>query len=321
MTKIINKQLIEANIDFRELTDQIEKYYRLLKDGTVVVTTRTFTPTVEGGKYITGAAHNTDTESFITMAQPVMPWFGEKGLPVATTSYMYSSFRTGELKAVVSGADLVKFRTPAKSALAAKYLAAKKEEYTLGIIGLGIQAVTHAQAFAAHFNITRVVVTSKDPTKRTDRIHQIESSLGIDVEVLSKADVIAASDILVVLTSATEPLVNFADLHPGQLVIGTDHAETVARDVVLNADKVFVDYRPTAENEVAAVKLLLADGHKYEDIVDGDLLELASDESPGRTAESEIIFFQSLGVLNENLAAVEYLYEKTKDQAPEMAMD
>jgi ornithine cyclodeaminase len=108
------------------------------------------------------------------------------------------------------------------------------------------------------------------------------------------------------------------DLHKGQLVIGTDHAETVAKDVALNADKVFVDYRPTAENENATIKMLLADGQKYEELVDGDLLQLTSEEVVGRNSDDEIIFFQSLGVLNENLAAAEYFYNKLQNQAQEV---
>jgi ornithine cyclodeaminase len=107
-------------------------------------------------------------------------------------------------------------------------------------------------------------------------------------------------------------------LHKGQLVIGTDHAETVAKDVALNAEKVFVDYRPTAENEPATIRMLLEEGHAYEEIVDGDLLQLTGGALPGRESEDEIIFFQSLGVLNENLAAVEYLYDKLKNEAEEI---
>lgn len=318
MTKIINRKLIEESLNFPELVDYIEKYYQLLKKGTVTVTPRTFTPTQDKGLFISGGAINFENENFIVMSQPVMPWLGEQGLPVATTTYMYSSFRTGELKAVIGGSDLVKYRTPAKSALAAKYLAVKKKEYTLGLIGMGIQAVTHAQAFSALFNVTRVLAHARTPEKRKHNLAEIESKMGKGVELLSKEEVIKQADILVVITSAKEPIVHFSDLHKGQLLIGTDHAETVAKDVALQADKVFVDYRPTAENENATIKILLEEGNKYEDLVDGDLLQLTGGEITGRSSDTEIIFFQSLGVLNENLAAVEYFYNKVQNMATEV---
>lgn len=318
MAKIINKTLIEENINFPELIDQINSYYKLLKENKIGVTGRTFTDTKDGGKYIIGGATNFENETFIVMAQPVMPWFATQALPVATTSYLYSSFRTGEILAVVGGTDLVKYRTPAKSVLAAKYLSPKKDSYTLGLIGLGIQAVTHAEAFKSIFNIERIVATSKDPARRKNNLDAIKDKTGIEVEILGREEVVKQSDILIVITSHKEPLVNFSELHKGQLVIGTDHAETIARDVALNADKVFIDYRPTAENEFGTVKILLDLGTKFEDLVDGDLLQLASGEIKGRESEDEIIFFQSLGVLNENLAAVEYFYKKLKDNAEEV---
>ncbi len=312
MTKFIDAQTIEDYINYPELVDQIENYYQKLKEGKVSVTSRIFNPTVEGGVFIVGGATNFETESFIVMSQLVMPWLRDKAEPVARTSYLYTNYKTGELKAVVTGGDLVRYRTPAKSALVAKYLAPKKSKYTLGLIGLGIQAITHAEAFKSMFNINRIVAHSRTPQKWQHNIDAINESLYMDVEILSREEVIEQSDILIIITSAKEPLLNFSDLHKGQLVIGTDHAETVAKDVVLKADKVFVDYRPTAENEIGPVKILLDEGQKYEDIVDGDLLQLATGELKGRESEDEIIFFQSLGVLHENLATVEYLYEKTK---------
>jgi ornithine cyclodeaminase len=320
MTKIINKKLIEEAIEYKELIDQIEKYYQLLKEGKVAVTNRIFTDSKDGGKYIIGGATNFENETYIVMGQTVMPWLAEQALPVAMTSYLYNSFRTAEIKAVVGGIDIVRFRTAAKSALAAKYLAPKKDEYTLGLIGLGIQSVTHSEAISSIFNVSRIIANSKNPEKRGANLESIKSKLGRSVELLSKEEVIKQSDILVVISSAKEPLVNFAELHAGQLVIGTDHAETVAKDVVLNADKVFVDYRPTAESEMAAVKMLLDEGQKYEEIVDGDLLQLASGELKGRDSENEIIFFQSLGVMHENLATVEYLYGKVGSKAEEVEM-
>lgn len=318
MAKIINKQLIEDAMDYGELIDQIEKYYAMLKEGKVEVTNRIFSPTKDKGLYIIGGATNFENENFITMSQIVMPWLGEKALPVATTSYLYSSFRTSEIKAVVGGADVVKYRTPGKSALAAKYLAPKKQEYTLGLIGLGIQAVTHVEAFKSIFNVTKVVANSRTPEKWEHNINAIKSSTDLEVEIVSKEDLLKQADIVVVITSSKEPIVTFDMLHKGQLIIGTDHADTVAKDVALNADQVFVDYRPTAENENATIKMLLEEGKKYEDVVDGDLLQLATGDIEGRKSDDEIIFFQSLGVMCENLAAVEYIYDKVGDKAEEV---
>jgi ornithine cyclodeaminase/alanine dehydrogenase-like protein (mu-crystallin family) len=317
MTKLINKTLIESNYNFTELIEQIRKYYVLLNEGQLSLTARLFSTTESDGMHIIGGATNYKTKSFIAMAQPVFPWMREKALPVATTSYIYSDYMTGELKAIVGGADTVLYRTPAKSALAAKYLAPKRDSYTLGLLGLGVQATTHAEAFCETFNIKKIVGMSRTPNKWKHNIDSIEEKTGKKLELLSREEVIKQADILVVITSAEEPLVHYKDLHKGQLVIGTDHAETVAKDVVLNADAVFVDYAPTAKGEPATIKILLDEGHKYDDLVDGDLLQLSTEDVVARKSEDDIIFFQSLGVLCENLAAVEYFYDKVGSDAEE----
>ena len=293
MTKLITKSTIENNLDFPKLIDQVRDYYVKLKEGTVT---------------LSGCATNLETQSFIVMGQPVYPWKSEQAQPVATTAYLYMDYMNGEIKAVVGGADLVAYRTPAKSALAAKYLAPNKEKITLGLIGLGIQSVTHAKAFNETFNLENILVTSRTPDKWQHNIDAIADKTSITPQIKETSEVVNESDIIVLITSSKEPIVEFEQLHPGQLIIGTDHADTVGKSVALNTNKVFVDYRPTAENENATIKMLLDEGKVYDDLVTGDLLQLASNEIQGRESEDEIIFFQSLGVMCENLAAVEYYY-------------
>ncbi len=137
------------------------------------------------------------------------------------------------------------------------------------------------------------------------------------MEVLPLEAVIAEADILHVATFAKEPLFSFDDLHSGQLVISLAHSEEVSRDIVFNA-KTFVDLAETAYAETGPVKIALEDGYARSDIA-GSLGELTSDSVRGRENADEIIYFQSLGVMNENLALVDYFYEKLKDELPDVA--
>lgn len=59
------------------------------------------------------------------MASPFMPWNVELGKSIATGYYLLINYKTEELIAVVDGTSLMNFRTGAKSAVAAKYLAKK----------------------------------------------------------------------------------------------------------------------------------------------------------------------------------------------------
>ncbi len=207
-------------------------------------------------------------------------------------------------------------RTSAKSAVAVRYLAHPGSS-VLGLIGLGQQAVAGARAIASQVRLERIVGFSPNADNRKENLNKIKEQTGLDVEVLPLEAVIAEADILHVATFAKEPLFSFDDLHSGQLVISLAHSEEVSRDIVFNA-KTFVDLAETAYAETGPVKIALEDGYARSDIA-GSLGELTSDSVRGRENADEIIYFQSLGVMNENLALVDYFYEKLKDELPDVA--
>lgn len=313
MTTIITRKQTRDYV-FTEVVDAIEESYRLLGQGQLVLPPRFFTDTENGGDYLYSAATNLKRKTFVVRGSAFMPWNAEKGVSTVTGAYMYSSFLTGEVLAMVEGTEVVKLRTAAKSAVAANYLA-KNNSSVIGFVGLGQQAKMHAEILTQLFPITSLLGYSRNPQGNPEPLAYIKEKTGLEVTLLESPQAVAAqADILVVATHATEPLVSYADLHPGQLVLALDHAESVAKDIVLQA-KTYVDFTPTAENENAPVKMLLQEGKlRIEDIA-GELSDLVLQKVPARTSDEEIILFQSLGVMNEDLATVEYLYERNKGTA------
>lgn len=320
MTKILTRSAILKNYQMKDVVDAVESAYKLLHDGKIVVPPRMFTPTVEGGDYLYSGVTNLAKETFIVRGSAFHPWYkNDPHHEVVTGYYMYSSFRTGELLAIINGVDVVKLRTGAKSAVAAKYLA-KKDSKTLGLIGLGNQAKTQAEAIATQFKLNRIVGYSRNEKNAQPTLQAIRKTTNIGVEYLPLASVVEQADILVFSTFSKTPLISFKDLHPGQLVISLAHSEEVDRDIAINA-KSYVDYHPSAQNEGGPVKAAVDDGAEYQKVVTGDLTELVGKAIKGREADSEIIYFQSLGVSHEDLAAVEYLYDLLKSSAPEISLE
>jgi ornithine cyclodeaminase len=318
MTKILTRSEIQKNYDLDEIVKAIEESYRNLSEGKIAIPQRTFSKTRNGGDYLYSAATNLERETFIVLSSPFMPWNAEKGLPIVRRVYVYTSFKDGEVLALVEGTDLVKYRTCAKSAVATKYLA-KKSSKILGFIGLGAQSTFHAEIISKYFQFERIVGYSRNPDNWTGNLNTIKEKTGIEVEVTSREEVIKQSDILIIATHSKEPLVSFEELHKGQLVLGLDHAESVNRDVVFSA-KTYVDYYPTAENEFGPVKVAVENGFNFKKLA-GDLGELVTGKTMARENDDEIIFFQSLGVTNEDLATVEYLYDKLKDNSNEISLE
>lgn len=305
-----------TNYVFTEIVDKVETAYKLLGEGKIVLPPRNFTKTRDGGDYLYCAATNLQNQTFIVLGSAFMPWNKDRELPIVVGSYLYSSFDNGDVLAIIEGTHIVNLRTAAKSAVAIKLLA-KKESKILGFIGLGQQAKMHAEIISKYFKFDRIIAFSRNPQNYPEPQEYIKKATGIKVEVLPISEIAKLADIIIVATHAKEPLINFSDLNPGQLIVSLDHAESVSRDIVTNA-KTYVDYRPTAENELGPVKLSIQEnGYKLDQIA-GDLSEVILGTKKGRENDSEIIYFQSLGVTHENLATVEYFYEKLKDETTEI---
>lgn len=316
--KIITKKAISENYNMSEVVDAIDKVYKLLWEKKVESHERHFIKTKEGGDYMYAAATDFEKELYVIRGSSFLPWNKGTKNPIYAGAYMLSSYADGQVLAIIDNSLIINLRTGAKSAVAAKYLA-KKESKTLGLIGLGNQAKTNAEAIATQFGLTNIIGYSRNPENWQDTFEYIKSKTKLPVEVKSKGDVIKEADILVLSTLSDEPLLGPKDLHPGQLIISLSHREEISRDVVFQ-NKTFVDYKPEAEKTFGPVKAAIESGYKMSE-VKGDLAELASGKVKGRESDDEIIYFQSLGVTIEDLAAVEYLYEKLRDGAEEVNLE
>jgi len=81
----------------------------------------------------------------------------------------------------------------------------------------------------------------------------------------------------------------------------------VRRNLVLDC-RTFIDYASGIDKEQGPVFYALQDGFPKERL--SELATVVNDQSFGRKDENEILYFQSLGVMHENLAAIEYIYNK-----------
>ncbi len=308
MFKYISAEDAQKVYDMGEIMDAVEEGYKLLNEGKVKMGPRVFIPTKEGGDFLYGAAVNLDSEYFVVRGSPFMPWNKNTGKPIVRGYYMLINFNDGELKVVVEGKDVVVWRTGAKSGVAAKYLTRENSE-VLGIIGLGQQMKTQVEAISKVRDIKRVLAWTRTPENHKETIDHIKNATGIDVELVDIAEIMMQSDIVVVATHSKEPLINFKDSKKGQTILSISHSIEVNDDFVFNSDKVFVDYIETAKSEFGPYKSAVEKGYDGSKL-NGDLTDLAAGKVKGRENDDDIILFQSLGVMHEDLAAVEYLLKK-----------
>ncbi len=221
------------------------------------------------------------------------------GLASVQGSYLLMSAETGAPLALIDGRMLTLRRTAAASALAAQYLARKDAKHLL-MVGTGELAPHIIEAYRAIRPLTRVTIWGRDPTKAAALAARLGAEPAPDLEAaVRQADIISCA------TLAREPLVQGAWLQPGchvDLIGGFTPAMREADDEAVRRATVFVDTRAGATKEAGDITQPLANGALSLDGIKAELADLVRG-APGRTSDSEITLFKSVGTAIEDLAA------------------
>ncbi|MBO0664551.1 ornithine cyclodeaminase family protein [Jiella sp. MQZ9-1] len=222
---------------------------------------------------------------------------------ILATNSLYDT-TSGHLRALVDGTFATALRTGAASAVASSILAAPQSR-VLGIIGTGAQAVTQAHALSRRFVFAQVLIhdTNGDHARsfadRTPFLHA-------PVSIVSKAEVLARADILVLATSnpVGAPPVLANGLHQPHLhinAIGSDiPGKTELSATLLQTAFVAPDYRIQALVEGECQQL-------SPDAIGPELHELV--KAPERFWDQQQCFtvFDSTGNPLEDLVVTETL--------------
>ena len=237
---------------------------------------------------------------------------------------------TGQLQAIVLGrimtgppiAGAVDLRTPATSAVGTKHLA-RPDARTVGVIGSGRQARGHLAATAAVRPIQSARVYSRTPAHREAYADEMAEALGMDVRPVGTArEAVEGVDVVLVMTDTAEPVL-FGDwLEPGQHVTSVMGGNLVRDDkghalrpprrdlddgVIERSDLIVINSRAQAEQDSQGdVMLPIERGILTWERV-GELGELLTDQTPGRTSRDQITLYKNnagQGVADVALAAL-----------------
>ena len=234
----------------------------------------------------------------------VFPTNAQAGLPSLHGTYLLASGDTGEPLAVMDGRALTAWRTAAASALAARHLARGDAEHLL-MVGAGALAPYLVRAHAAVRPIKRVTLWNRTRSRAVAlafglSVGGIEAVVADDLENAARE-----ADIISCATLSHEPLVRGAWLKKGahlDLVGGFTPKMREADDQAVKRARVYVDARDGAKKAGDIVGPLKRGVIKAADIR-GDLFELCRGAARGRTSETQITLFKSVGHALEDLAA------------------
>ncbi len=230
----------------------------------------------------------------------------------ANTITLYSG-RTGEIRAIIHMGYLSSLRTGASSGVAAKYLAPPRTE-VLGLIGPGWQATFQVEAIVRSCPVRQVMVFGRNPRKTKEFIRQMRKELSVEwKESPSLEETEAESDILVVATDSTAPLIDGSRTKDEVLVISMGANQAVKHEVsgnlIRRMDLVVTDDLATAQNDSGDLIAACKEGIlRWDDVV--PLERIVAEGRPATRPKK--ILFQSNGIADEDLAVGRYVLDQAR---------
>ena len=217
---------------------------------------------------------------------------------------------TGAPVCIAHAGEVTRVRTAAASAIASDVLARAGASH-LALLGYGEQAGAHLQAIAAIRRLTRVTVWGRSPERAQAFAAEAAARTGLAVEACATArDAVAEADIVCTVTHARDPILEAAWLRPGTHVnaVGASTPDSAEIDSALvAAARLFVDHRESAQRQGGEILRAKAAGLVGDDCIAGELGEVLIGRVPGRTGDSEITLYKSLGNVAQDLASTAWL--------------
>ncbi|WP_438424901.1 ornithine cyclodeaminase family protein [Aquimarina macrocephali] len=309
----VNTDFIENNTNFNELIAELKDKFA---SNSILVPMRHHhdfpNPVVqEDSTLLLMPAWNPGKEAGVKVVT-VSPENGQFDLPSIQGTYLYMDAIKGTIKAIMEAKSLTVKRTASASALASSYLS-KTDASSLLMIGTGALSTNLIKAHASVRPIKTVYIwgrnyekAKKISTELEEEDFEIHAIHAIE-EKISEVDIISCA------TLSKTPLVLGKYLKTGQHVdlVGAYKKDMREADnESIKKATVFVDTFQGGLKESGDIVIPLKEGILKEDDIAADLFELCSKAKQGRTSDSEITIFKSVGHALEDLAAATYYYNK-----------
>jgi len=193
------------------------------------------------------------------------------------------------------------------------------------VIGSGAQARGQLATTATVRDFEAVRVFSPTAENREAFAEEFDDRLDADVSaVASASEALDGADVVITATTASEPVIDDADVEPGTHVtaMGQYHPKKNELPPELIARATYVpDIRARAAQDAGSFLAAIEAGLIDEDHVAADLGEVVAGEHPGRTSDDEVTVFDSGGTGIETVAAAHMLYKRASEDGRGQTID
>jgi ornithine cyclodeaminase/alanine dehydrogenase-like protein (mu-crystallin family) len=218
---------------------------------------------------------------------------------------------SGHVLAVMDSVAITAIRTALVGAIAADVLARPSID-TVAVIGAGVQGREQLRALSLVRSFTTVRVYDSLPDRARAHVGEMGSELGVALSVATTvADAVKNADVIITATWAKTPFLTPALVKPGAHItaVGADEPgkAELSRDLIASATFVCDDANLAVEmGALAGVGL-------GRNAIHASLGEVLAGMRPGRTSDSEITVFGSVGLPCQDLPAAWMAYKAARD--------
>lgn len=239
-----------------------------------------------------------------------------KQLPSHLATILLLDPDTGSLLALMDGRYITEARTAAVSAVSARFLA-RADASTLAIIGTGVQARSHLEAFAHVRQLKDVRVWSPKAANRERLVSDMSGHLTAPIRATATAeDAVRGADLIILVTSSPTPVLESAWVDAGAHVVSVGACRPEQREMapaLVARARLFVDSRAAALVESGDVVLGIADGLFTAAHIRGELGEVVIGRAAGRQHDTDVTIFKSLGMAVEDVVAADLVLRRAME--------
>src|SRR4051794_11428077 len=315
---VLSREDVESRLDLDELIDALAAAHADLSAGRVSMPTRIGALVEERDAVLAVMpASLPSANALTTKLVTLFPQNAGTDLPTHQAVIVAFDPATGEPFALLDGTGITAIRTGAAAALSVRLLA-RDDASVLALLGSGVQARSHARAFARVRKLTEIRVAARNHDSAAALAAELASELGVEARgVAAYEEAVRGADLVAATTHADEPVVERGWLAPGTHVtsVGVNpHGRELAGEVVRDA-LVVVESReaalapfPAGSNDLlwAIRDGLIDEGH-----IHAELGELVEGTKPGRTDDEQLTLYKSVGVAVQDAAAAAVVLRST----------
>jgi len=319
MTLLLSRQDVAGVLTMKEAIEAVEEGFRQFALGQVAMPQRTAIRIADHhGVHLTMPAHiggGLDALAVkvvtVYLDNPVL-----HKLPTVIGLVLLNDPRTGAPLAVMDAGFLTAVRTGAASGVATKYLA-RQDASAVGVFGGGVQASTQLEAICAVRRVSSVHVYDVDAGRARSYAEQAHKRLQVPVVPVDQPQkAVAGQDIIILATSATQPVIDGNWLEPGQHInaIGSHAPQTRELDTtaVVRA-KVVPDFVDACLVEAGDIIIPITEGAITRDHLHASLGEIVAGRRPGRENDREITLFKSVGLALQDASVARLVFRRARE--------